>query len=105
MSDEAAIFRTTYGRLCRLSAHAIHDGYHPNAVFTAHVGKNAAQDDRLKAINRQAEHLDAAIRIAHKAGLTTAVDLVPIAAQTKAAIEGEWQVTIPLTDQASTPSA
>ena len=104
MTAEAELFRSIYGRLCTLTALALHDGYHTQAVYLAHIAQNTAQDPQLQAVNRAATNLDTAIRTAHAAGLSTTVDLVPIATDIKATVESEWNLEIPIVPPSPIPS-
>lgn len=95
--DEAlAMFRATYGKLCRLAAHALHIGqYHRDAVYLATLGRSASRDTTLRALERQRRLVDAARTVAHNAGWGMA-DLAQNALSVRGILEGEWGDKIPV---------
>jgi hypothetical protein len=89
-------FATTYGKLCRLAAHALSEGgYHRQAVYLATIGQNQARDRVLTNIHSQRLIVEMAISTAHEVGVDSRA-IVEQGRDTKRLIESEWLLTIPL---------
>lgn len=89
------IFRGAYGRLCVLSAIALNDGYHRDAVLLASRGKGTSRDRNLKALRRARAIVNLALKNARDHGNEGGA-IVEIGRQAKDAVETEWECRIPL---------
>lgn len=93
------IFRGAYGRLCTLSALALDQGYHPQAVTLASRGQGRSRDDTLKELKRARSVVHTALDNARDHGNTqAAIDVA--GEQAQVAVESEWDCPLPIVTSA-----
>jgi hypothetical protein len=90
-----AEFRAEYGRLCQLSAQALHNGFDRDQVHEAARGMGAYMGPTLPRLRRQRGAVDRALASALAAGVEKPA-IISAALEVKRAAEGEWHVRIPI---------